>query len=144
MSNPESIANVSGWYGPVAYLSWLITAYAASVSSIWHSSCSVTSDASDALDPDLLLTLLPGAGSLRYYIPTIQVPHRRNGARCGVHSPDEPGYYRTGSQTISTKSGIRIRRPADASRLCLGARSVHLHRSHLVTKHGGSEHHAVL
>ncbi|KAK5653280.1 hypothetical protein OQA88_9179 [Cercophora sp. LCS_1] len=36
------IDDVSGWYGPGAYLAWLVTAYVASVSSIWHSKCAVS------------------------------------------------------------------------------------------------------
>jgi hypothetical protein len=33
------VDDVSGWYGPGAYLSWLLTAYVAAGSSIWHSKC---------------------------------------------------------------------------------------------------------
>ncbi|KAK3986516.1 hypothetical protein QBC44DRAFT_402430 [Cladorrhinum sp. PSN332] len=56
--DPQSISNVSGWYGPGTYLSWLITAYAASLSSIWHSKSSTSIASSNTLDPDLILTLL--------------------------------------------------------------------------------------
>lgn len=33
------IDEISGWYGPGAYLAWLVTAYVAAFSSIWHSKC---------------------------------------------------------------------------------------------------------
>lgn len=33
------VDEVSGWYGPGAYLAWLVTAYVAAFSSIWHSKC---------------------------------------------------------------------------------------------------------
>ncbi|GAB1318479.1 hypothetical protein MFIFM68171_08689 [Madurella fahalii] len=36
---------VSGWYGPGAYLSWLVTAYAAAFPSIWHSKCAQSEEA---------------------------------------------------------------------------------------------------
>ncbi|KAM7196613.1 hypothetical protein V8F33_006112 [Rhypophila sp. PSN 637] len=34
-----AVEEVSGWYGPGAYLAWLLTAYVAAFSSIWHSKC---------------------------------------------------------------------------------------------------------
>ncbi|KAK3387818.1 hypothetical protein B0H63DRAFT_470974 [Podospora didyma] len=34
-----SVDEVSGWYGPGAYLAWLVTAYVASFGSIWQSKC---------------------------------------------------------------------------------------------------------
>ncbi|KAK4035090.1 hypothetical protein C8A01DRAFT_38424 [Parachaetomium inaequale] len=39
------VDQVSGWYGPGAYLSWLLTAYVAAFSSIWHSKCAQSEEA---------------------------------------------------------------------------------------------------
>lgn len=36
----DPAASASGWYGPGAYLAWLITAYVTALSTIWHSKCS--------------------------------------------------------------------------------------------------------
>lgn len=49
--------DVSGWYGPGAYLAWLVTAYIAAGSSIWHSKSSARSGDSNRLDGETLLTL---------------------------------------------------------------------------------------
>ncbi|KAE8381706.1 hypothetical protein BDV26DRAFT_289132 [Aspergillus bertholletiae] len=53
----NSASSASGWYGPGAYLAWLITAYATALSSIWHSKCSQSHPDVDSLDVEMLLTI---------------------------------------------------------------------------------------
>ncbi|KAL5412274.1 hypothetical protein PMIN04_009923 [Paraphaeosphaeria minitans] len=56
---------VSGWYGPGAYLAWLFTLYVSSLSSIWHANYNNHSDAvrkqdkfdNDAIDGEFLAVL---------------------------------------------------------------------------------------
>lgn len=56
---------VSGFYGPGAYLAWLVTAYAAAFSSIWHSKCAPSEERRkrDAADEDSNYFSLPKWGS---------------------------------------------------------------------------------
>ncbi len=51
------VNEVSGWYGPGAYLAWLVTAYAAAFSSIWHSKCAPKNKESSVLDGEILAAL---------------------------------------------------------------------------------------
>lgn len=51
------VDQVSGWYGPGAYLAWLVTAYAAAFSSIWHSKCAPKNKESAVLDGEILAAL---------------------------------------------------------------------------------------
>ncbi|RAL13343.1 uncharacterized protein BO97DRAFT_423552 [Aspergillus homomorphus CBS 101889] len=51
------VDNVSGWYGPGAYLSWLVTGYVAACSSIWGSKISAHNPHSRRLDGEVLFTL---------------------------------------------------------------------------------------
>lgn len=48
----------SGWYGPGAYLAWLLAAYTAALSSIWHSKCAEENeDAGHVLDGEMLAAI---------------------------------------------------------------------------------------
>lgn len=49
--------NVSGYYGPGAYLAWLLTAYVASMSSIWHSKLSATYNEENFMDGEVLAAI---------------------------------------------------------------------------------------
>ncbi|KAE8135921.1 hypothetical protein BDV38DRAFT_250711 [Aspergillus pseudotamarii] len=53
----NSASSASGWYGPGAYLAWLITAYATALSTIWHSKCSEGHPDVNKLDAEILLTI---------------------------------------------------------------------------------------
>jgi hypothetical protein len=53
-----SLEDVSGWYGPGAYLGWLLTAYVTAVPCIWHSKCSEYNAESRRLDGETLGTLI--------------------------------------------------------------------------------------
>ena len=53
----DTAASASGWYGPGAYLAWLITAYATALSTIWHSKCSEKHPDVNKLDAEILLTI---------------------------------------------------------------------------------------
>ncbi|KAE8312239.1 Ppx/GppA phosphatase family-domain-containing protein [Aspergillus transmontanensis] len=53
----NSALSASGWYGPGAYLAWLITAYATALSNIWHSKCSEKHPDVNKLDAEILLTI---------------------------------------------------------------------------------------
>jgi hypothetical protein len=49
----------SGWYGPGAYLAWLLTAYMAAFPSIWHAKCSKENEQSgEILDGEMLAAIL--------------------------------------------------------------------------------------
>ncbi|KAK4209403.1 hypothetical protein QBC37DRAFT_430433 [Rhypophila decipiens] len=48
---------VNGWYGPGAYLAWLLTAYVAAFSSIWRSKCAQSQEG-DMLDGEMVGALL--------------------------------------------------------------------------------------
>lgn len=50
--------DVSGWYGPGAYLAWLLTAYAASLTSIWRSKSSPSTERMDIIEGELLAAFL--------------------------------------------------------------------------------------
>lgn len=52
-----SLEDVSGWYAPGAYLSWLLTAYVTAVSCIWDSKCSEYNPESSRLDTETFATL---------------------------------------------------------------------------------------
>lgn len=53
-----SADEVSGWYGPGAYLAWLVTAYVAAGSSIWHAKSSTRSgECNKLIDGETLLAL---------------------------------------------------------------------------------------
>ncbi|KAF5856146.1 hypothetical protein ETB97_007829 [Aspergillus alliaceus] len=53
----DPAASASGWYGPGAYLAWLITAYVTALSTIWHSKCSRQHPDVNKVDAEVLLTL---------------------------------------------------------------------------------------
>ncbi|GFG19689.1 hypothetical protein IFM5058_10266 [Aspergillus udagawae] len=53
-----SLEDVSGWYGPGAYLGWLLTAYVTAVPCNWHSKCSEYNAESRRLDGETLGTLI--------------------------------------------------------------------------------------
>ncbi|KAF2489949.1 hypothetical protein BU16DRAFT_567042 [Lophium mytilinum] len=52
------ITNVSSFYGPGTYLAWLLTAWVASSSSIWHSRLSQRYEETNLIDGDMLAALL--------------------------------------------------------------------------------------
>ncbi|OGM46583.1 hypothetical protein ABOM_004697 [Aspergillus bombycis] len=53
----DSASSASGWYGPGAYLAWLITAYATALSTIWHSKCSARHPDVNKLDGEVILAI---------------------------------------------------------------------------------------
>ncbi|KAF7596799.1 hypothetical protein BBP40_012398 [Aspergillus hancockii] len=55
ISTPTETA--SGWYGPGAYLAWLLTAYVTAISTIWNTKCSDMHPEASKLDPEMLFTL---------------------------------------------------------------------------------------